>query len=69
MLNPRWHKVIRDLWSGKTITIVVVMAIAVGGFACARGFITNKVLIGEMGTKYHAYSAYTNTISVGGDER
>jgi putative ABC transport system permease protein len=33
MLNPRWRKVWRDLWSNKTRTILVAVSIAVGIFA------------------------------------
>src|SRR5262245_25845439 len=33
MLRPRWRKVLRDLWSNKTRTLLVVLSIAVGGFA------------------------------------
>ncbi len=64
MLNPRWHKVIRDLWSNKTRTMLVVMAIAVGVFAFGSVFITNEVLISDMDTQYHAYNASTITMSI-----
>jgi putative ABC transport system permease protein len=30
MLRPRWRKVLRDLWSNKTRTLLVVLSIAVG---------------------------------------
>jgi putative ABC transport system permease protein len=33
MLNPRWRKVLGDLWSNKTRTLLVVLSIAVGVFA------------------------------------
>jgi putative ABC transport system permease protein len=32
-IRPRWRKVIRDLWSNKSRTVLVMMAIAVGIFA------------------------------------
>lgn len=32
-LNPRWRKVIRDLWLNKNRTMIVVLSIAVGVFA------------------------------------
>lgn len=32
-LAPRWRKVVRDVWSGKTRTFLVVLSIAVGVFA------------------------------------
>ena len=49
MLTPRWHKVIRDLWSNKTKTILVVLAIAVGLFAFGSVFITQDVLVARYG--------------------
>jgi putative ABC transport system permease protein len=64
MIDPRWRKVIRDLWSNKTRTILVVMAIAVGVFAFGSVFITQEVLISDMDTQYHAYNASTITMSV-----
>jgi hypothetical protein len=30
MLNPRWHKVIHDLWGAKACAVIVVLSIAVG---------------------------------------
>ena len=33
MLSPRWIKVIRDIWSHKTRTLLVVLSIAAGVFA------------------------------------
>ena len=30
MIAPRWRKVLRDLWSNKTRTIIVLLSIAVG---------------------------------------
>jgi len=60
MLNPRWHKVIRDLWSNKSRTILVVLAIAVGVFAFGSVFITERVLIDDMNTQYRA----TNTSTI-----
>ncbi|MFC1966212.1 ABC transporter permease [Chloroflexota bacterium] len=64
MLNPRWHKVIRDLWSNKTRTILVVMAIAVGVFAFGSVFITQEVLIADMNTQYRASNASTITMRI-----
>ncbi len=64
MIDPRWRKVIRDLWSNKTRTLLVVLAIAVGVFAFGSVFITNEVLVSDMDTQYHAYNASTITMSV-----
>jgi putative ABC transport system permease protein len=57
MLNPRWRKVIRDLWSNKTRTVLVVLAIAVGVFAFGSVFITQKVFIADMTAQYRASNA------------
>jgi putative ABC transport system permease protein len=54
MLTPRWHKVIRDLWSNKTKTILVVLAIAVGLFAFGSVFITEDILVANMDGQYRA---------------
>jgi putative ABC transport system permease protein len=54
MLSPRWHKVLRDLWSNKTKTILVVLAIAVGLFAFGSVFITQDVLVSDMDSQYSA---------------
>lgn len=54
MLTPRWHKVLRDLWSNKTKTILVVLAIAVGLFAFGSVFITQDVLVAGMDSQYRA---------------
>ncbi|MFC2000888.1 ABC transporter permease [Chloroflexota bacterium] len=64
MLNPRWRKVIRDLWSNRTRTILVVMAIAVGVFAFGSVFITQEVLVSDMDTQFHNYNASTITMSI-----
>jgi putative ABC transport system permease protein len=54
MLTPRWRKVIRDLWSNKTKTILVVLAIAVGLFAFGSVFITRDILVAGMDSQYRA---------------
>jgi len=59
MLNPRWHKVIRDLWSNKSRTVLVVLAIAVGVFAFGSVFITQRVLIDDMNAQYRTTNAST----------
>ncbi|MFC2006678.1 ABC transporter permease [Chloroflexota bacterium] len=64
MLNPRWHKVIRDLWSNKVRTILVVLAIAVGVFAFGSVFITQEVLVRDMNTQYREINASTIIIYI-----
>ncbi|MFC2015054.1 ABC transporter permease [Chloroflexota bacterium] len=63
MLNPRWYKVIRDLWANKTRTVLVVMAIAVGVFAFGSTFTTQIVLISEMDLQYQAIKASSITMN------
>ena len=43
MPSPRWRKVLRDLWSSKARTLLVVLSIAVGVFAV--GSITHMNII------------------------
>ena len=54
MLTPRWHKVIRDLCSQKTKTVLIVLAIAIGLFAFGSVFVTQEVLLREMDTQYRS---------------
>jgi putative ABC transport system permease protein len=44
LLSPRWRKVLRDLWSNKSRTILVIMSIAIGVFAFG-GLFTARTLI------------------------
>ncbi|MFC1870067.1 FtsX-like permease family protein [Chloroflexota bacterium] len=64
MLSPRWHKVIRDLWSNKTRTILVTLAIAVGIFAFGSVYITQAVLVADMNAQYQEIDASTITMSI-----
>jgi putative ABC transport system permease protein len=66
MLTPRWHKVIRDLWSNKTKTILVVLAIAVGLFAFGSVFITQDVLVKDMDSQYRAVNSSNITLNTSG---
>ncbi len=68
MINPRWHKVIRDLWTNKTRTILVVLAIAVGVFAFASVSITSDVLVSNMDTQYRAINASSITLNIQSDD-
>ncbi|UCG10750.1 MAG: ABC transporter permease [Dehalococcoidia bacterium] len=64
MIGPRWKKVFRDLWSNKTRTILVVLAIAVGIFTFGSVFITQEILVTDMNTQYSAIRASTITMSI-----
>ena len=53
-LNPRWHKVIRDLWGNKTRTIIVVLSIAVGVFAIGMVAGSRVTLLRDLNDGYRA---------------
>ncbi|HJZ47101.1 MAG TPA: ABC transporter permease, partial [Roseiflexaceae bacterium] len=48
MLRPRWRKVIGDLWSNKTRTLLVVLSIAVGVFAIGMVGGSRVILIRDL---------------------
>ena len=52
MLNTRWHKVLRDLWSNKTRTTLVVLSIAVGVFAVGMIASTQMILVRDLSEYY-----------------
>lgn len=64
MLAPRWSKVVRDLWSNKTRTIMVVLSIAVGVFAFGSVFISREVLMTDMDAQYMAINPTTISMSM-----
>ncbi len=63
-ISPRWSKVIRDLWTNKVRTILVMMAIAVGVFAFGSMFITRKVLLQSMNEGFASTNPATITVSM-----
>jgi putative ABC transport system permease protein len=54
MLNPRWHKVIRDLWGAKARTVLVVLSIAVGVFALGTIASARVILTRDLSDGYRA---------------
>lgn len=66
LFNPRWRKVLRDIWGNKARTLLVVLAIAVGVFAFGGVFITQEVLITDMNTGYAAINPASIILSGGG---
>ena len=64
MLGPRWNKVFRDLWSNKTKTLLVVLAITVGLFAFGSVFITQDVMVADMDGQYRAVNSASIIINV-----
>lgn len=61
-IQPRWRKVIADLISNKTRTILVVLSVAIGVFAV--GFVTSAfvILLKDMDTEYKAVNPSEATI-------
>ena len=56
MVSPRWHKILRDLWSNKTRTALVVLSVAVGVFAIGAIATTKIVLDRDMTAAYLSVS-------------
>jgi len=54
MISPRWRKVLRDLWSNKTRTLLVVLSISVGVFAVGTTASTWVMLSQDLSTDYAA---------------
>jgi putative ABC transport system permease protein len=54
MTNPRWRKVLRDLWGNKTRTLLVVLSIAVGVFAVGTIASTWVMLSDDLSSDYAA---------------
>jgi putative ABC transport system permease protein len=54
MLAPRWRKVLRDLWSNKTRTLLVVLSIAVGVFAVGMIASSQQILSRDLKESYLA---------------
>ena len=62
MLSPRWRKVLRDLWSNKTRTILVVLSIAVGVFAVGMIAGSRVILLRDVAAAYSASRPYNATL-------
>jgi putative ABC transport system permease protein len=62
MLQPRWRKIIRDLWSSKLRTILVVLSIAIGVFAIGVIASARVILSRDMNQSYAATNPHSATI-------
>ena len=51
-LNPRWRKVVRDLWGNKTRTSLVVLSIAIGVFAIGMVAGSRVILLRDLNSGY-----------------
>jgi putative ABC transport system permease protein len=70
MLRPRWRKVLRDLWSNKTRTLLVVLSIAVGVFAIGMVGGSRVILMRDLTDTWMSVnpaSATLNTEAFGDD--
>jgi putative ABC transport system permease protein len=63
MLRPRWRKVLRDLWSNKTRTLLVVLSIAVGVFAIGMVGGSRVILIRDLTDTWMAVNPASATLS------
>ncbi len=53
-LDPRWQKVVRDLWGNKARTALVVLSIAVGVFAFSSTFISGEAMLSNMNSQWRS---------------
>jgi len=63
MLRPRWRKVLRDLWSNKTRTLLVVLSIAVGVFAIGMVGGSRVILIRDLTDTWMAVDPPSATLN------
>ena len=54
LLSPRWRKVLRDLWSNKSRTILVVLSIAIGVFAFGGLFTARSLITTSLDVEFQA---------------
>ena len=52
MISAQWHKVLNDLWSNRTRTLLIVLSIAVGLFATGTIVSTRTVVAQQMAQGY-----------------
>ena len=64
MLDPRWQKVIRDLWANKSRTALVVLSIAVGVVSFAGLLIARAEVASNLNDEYGAANAYDIAIDL-----
>ncbi len=71
MVSPRWRKVLADLWSNKTRTLLVVLSIAIGVFAVGMIADSRIRLLRGLSEQYldgNPFSAVVTTIEPFDDE-
>ena len=63
MVSPRWRKVLRDLSSNKTRTVLVVLSIAVGVFAVGMIAGSQAILTRDLSAGYQAVNPASATLA------
>src|SRR5512136_2322018 len=63
-INPRWRKILRDLWEHKARTILVVLAISVGVFAFGILASSRVVLDQNMSEEYLAINPASASLTL-----
>jgi len=63
-LDPRWTKVVNDLWDNKARTILVVIAIAVGVQSAGGMFTAGETILRELDTGFLATNPSNITMSI-----
>jgi putative ABC transport system permease protein len=48
MIDPRWRKILRDVWSNKTRTLLVVLSVAVGVFSIGMVAASRSILFRDL---------------------
>jgi putative ABC transport system permease protein len=62
MLAPRWRKVLGDLWSNKTRTLLVVLSIAIGVFAIGMVSGGREILMRDLNGDWNAVNPASASI-------
>ena len=68
MPGPRWKKVLSDLWSHKTRTLLVVASIFIGVFATGVINAARSIVVGELQASYRRTMPAHATISVSDED-
>jgi len=65
-MKPRYKKILRDLWSNRSRTVLVTLAIAVGVLAFGSVFTTEEILLKDMSVQYKAIIPSSVRLSIPG---
>ncbi len=62
MIAPRWKKILRDLWTNKTRTILVVLSVAVGIFSVGMVTASYSILFRDLNEQYFGANPASATL-------